>query len=251
MRRERSLLTSAVVLKKRASGERDYLVDFYSPDMGKSQALCKGGRAVTSRKNGHLEPLNLCTFQLYQTGQRFMLLQCQVENHFSELRSDFERSVMAMMMVEIVQKSTFGPEQSEAIFALLVRTLHKLDKSQGSFVTLEQFKLQLMDILGVLPDLNQCSMCQLPWEIEKDIRLYPQGHLSCDRCHGLSVNQGTLLPFSILKLVRYLQKTDLLQILRLTDEQKNHLSAFTQLFLQQYTGKEIVAEKIFDTKRFF
>ena len=58
--------TEAVVLDKEAIGEFDALVYLYTQQLGRIRARVTSARKITSKLNGHLEPLNLVQLRLVE-----------------------------------------------------------------------------------------------------------------------------------------------------------------------------------------
>lgn len=144
MGEQRNLHTTGIILKKQPVGENDILVTLYSPEFGKIQAAAKGARKMTSSFSGHIETLNMCNVQLYKTPVRYTLIQCQTVESFKNIREDFERSMMAGLMIEIFHKSTLSTEHVPELFHLLKESLQKLCISEQHFLTVEGFKLNLL-----------------------------------------------------------------------------------------------------------
>jgi DNA repair protein RecO (recombination protein O) len=64
MERPHSFQVEAVVLRHTDYGEADRILSLYTRQFGKTRALVKGARKVTSRKAGHLEPFTHVKLQL-------------------------------------------------------------------------------------------------------------------------------------------------------------------------------------------
>ena len=58
--------TEAFVIDKKANGESDGLVVLYTKDLGRVTAKAKSIKKITSKLNGHLEPLNLVQLRLVE-----------------------------------------------------------------------------------------------------------------------------------------------------------------------------------------
>ena len=56
MRQSHSFGVDAVVLRHADYGEADRILTLYTRQLGKTRAIVKGARKITSRKAGHLEP---------------------------------------------------------------------------------------------------------------------------------------------------------------------------------------------------
>lgn len=272
MAEQRNIHTTGIILKKHAFGENDFSVTLYSPDLGKIQATAKGARKITGSLNGHIETLNLCNFQLYKSPVRYTIVQCQVRENFKKIRQNFEQAITASMIVEIFHKSTISNEHAPELFALLEQSLHKLSNSDQHFLTVESFKLNLLQQIGALPDLQNCGSCHERWNNTNKIWLEPGGHLRCQNCvhnhraeqvHTNSHNEkrwsqsdylpgtppggvGGTIEFNIIKLINYLTQPLSEQTKNITfnPQQQKQLRHITHFFLQHFLEREIVSEKI-------
>lgn len=253
MAEERTITTEGIILKKHPVGENDFIVTLYSPVLGKVQAAAKGARKINGSLSGHIESLNLCLFQLYKSPARHTITQCQVKENFRRIRDDFDRTITAGMIIEIFHKSTMSSEHAQELFQLLAESLHKLNNSQQHFLTVESFKLNLLNRIGVLPNLEQCASCHNRWQNTDSIWLETNGHLQCHPCkeqhHHGEKTPGTMkqIEFSIMKLIHYLSRPIKDQTLQITlrEEQKEQLRHITGFFLQHFLDREILSEKIF------
>jgi len=64
MRQAHSFGVEAVVLRHADFGEADRILTLFTRQLGKTRAIVKGARKITSRKAGHLEPFTHVRLQL-------------------------------------------------------------------------------------------------------------------------------------------------------------------------------------------
>jgi DNA repair protein RecO len=202
--------------------------------------------------------MNLCQFQLYKSAYRYTIVQCQCLQNFKKIREDFDRSMMAGLMMEIFHKSTLSSEHSAELFDLLRQSLHKLNDSPQHFLTIEGFKLNLLKSIGVLPDMESCASCHERWNIDHSIWLENSGHLHCQECSSSHAaanpkNQGInatyhpkAIDFNIIKLISYLtQPIDRqTKTISFNSRQKEQLRHITHFFLQHFIEREIMSERL-------
>ncbi len=256
MAEQRNIHTRGIIIKKHPLGENDCSVTLYSPDLGKIQAAAKGARKMNGSLAGHIETLNLCEFQLYKSPVRYTIVQCQVRENFKSIRENFDRAMMAGLIMEIFHKSTHSSEHAPELYRLLEQSLFKLGSSDQHFLTVESFKLNLLQQIGVLPNLEGCGECHRRWDGGHDIWLEPNGHMICDECRyphrtpdsatANLPNEGRRIEFSIFKLIRYLSQPPELQKHKISfsRDQKKQLEYITRFFLQHFLDREIVSERI-------
>ena len=247
MSEQRNHHTTGIILKKHALGENDFAVTIYSPDLGKIQATAKGARKINASLSGHIETLNICNFQLYKSPVRYTIVQCQVSENFKKIRQNFNTAMTASMIVEIFHKSTFTNEHAPELFTLLEQSLHKLSNADQHFLTVESFKLNLLQQIGVLPNLQNCGSCHERWSSLHKIRLEKSGHLRCQTCADTNQSDSAKpIEFNIIKLIHYLSQPFNTQTKKISfnADQQQQLKHITHFFLQHFLEREILSEKI-------
>jgi DNA repair protein RecO (recombination protein O) len=249
---KRSVQTRGIILNKRKQGEADDLIILYSPDLGKIRALSKGSRKILSSFCGHLDTLNICQFQLYKTAYRYTITQAVTQNSFKQIRQNFEISVLAALILEIFQKSVSfeEEEQSQELFNLLENSLHLLLKVNNPSLALESFKLNFLELLGILPNMTNCSFCRQFWNESQKIAFNKDGNLICQNCQKPNEFLKNI-DLKIIKLIHFLLKGGLeRQKLKISKEEQNELQSFINIFLYPYLGSEIHGQKILGLNHF-
>lgn len=241
----RNLTVDAVILKKHPRGEHDVSVTLYAPTLGRIHATAKGARKIYSNFTGHLDTLNICRIQLYCNGPHYTITQCQAINTHKEIRNDLERSIMALLLLEIVQKTTYSTETGTKLFELIRTTLEHLSKTTKTTLIIETFKIKLLAELGVLPDFAHCTICQKKWQETDHIALQEGGQITCYDC-STTQKQVSVVPFTIAKLGYHLhqQTYETIEKFALTVTEENHLKKLTDFFLHHFLEREIDTHQI-------
>ena len=146
--------TEAVVLRKMEVGEHDQLVFCFTREMGKICARAVGINKMTSKQKNHLDLLDYSDFILIFGKNNTYIKSAASISKYYELKSNILKNICALLMLEMVDKSTalFNPEPK--VFELLVNTLNLLIKikqksSVGLFLALERYFLEnLLKIQG-------------------------------------------------------------------------------------------------------
>jgi DNA repair protein RecO (recombination protein O) len=241
----RNFSTEGIILKRMNRGEHDQCIILFSPILGKITAYAKGARKITSSFSGHLEPFNICDFELYRSARGYTITQCRSTETFKTVRANLEKTLNASLAGELFEKTASISDQSEELFTLLKSALNALGKSEKTDLALESFKIKLMLISGILPELRKCATCgKKPAETEC-FTLSGGGQIFCPSClqpeHGL-----TPLPFGIIKLINYICLCDFKAIEKVTirKHEQNLLKNATGIFLGNYLDREIASEAV-------
>lgn len=248
----RHTLVQGIILKKRNLGENDQFITLFCPELGKIEAVAKGARKIQSHFIGHLEPLNICELQLYTSQYRTTITQCQTVRSYKNLHTNFESSIIAQIILEIIQKTVHAAEQGREVFDLLSTTLDILDRNSKKFIHVESFKIKLLTHMGLMPDLKICHHCSQAFTDPctndtltpqtREIHSDPQGHFYCSDCY----QHGHKVPFGIIKLIHYLShaNTEEIDKISLTTREKTWLRETTDSFLNPYISSPLNTEKI-------
>ncbi|MGH7386435.1 MAG: DNA repair protein RecO, partial [Candidatus Rokuibacteriota bacterium] len=114
--------TRAVVIGRRAFGEADRLVDFYTRDHGKVRGIARSARRPRSRFGSALELFTLGEMVFFDTG-RSELVQVDhfdIVRPFVGVREHLERLGRGAWTVEVVARLSAERDPHPALFALLV-----------------------------------------------------------------------------------------------------------------------------------
>lgn len=241
----RNIQTEGIVLKKTPVNETDFFVSIFSPSLGQIDAIAKGARKVESHFTGHLEPLNTCTFQLYNKGSRFLITQCQSTRTHKTLRNSLDKTGSSLVVLEIFSKASSGEEHGDKLFSLFQECLECMEADYPTFFCTEIFKIKFLKILGGLPDITHCGSCHKKWTGADTVYLEDQGQILCGKCLN-KTHIFTVIPFGIIKLINYICTEDFKKILKIkiNTKEKNSLKNFSDTFLNIYIQSELKSESV-------
>ena len=144
----RSIKTEGIVIKRRNFGEADRLLTIFSKNFGKIQIKAGGVRKINSRRSGHIEPLNYCSFTLYKG--RGMPFLTEVENleNFSNIKDDLTKVGFAYHICELIDGLCAEEQENQEVFNLLKQTLNRLEGSEDLVSVIHEFEIELLTKLG-------------------------------------------------------------------------------------------------------
>jgi len=123
--------TRAIVIGRRAFGESDRLVDFYTHEHGKLRGIARRARRPRSRFGSALELFTLGELVFFDSG-RSELVQVDhfdIVRPFVGVREHLERLGQAAWSVEVVARLSADRDPQPALFALLTRMLEAMEAS--------------------------------------------------------------------------------------------------------------------------
>ena len=219
MTKPRNYKTEAIIIKKTKLGEADRILTFYTPHLGKIQAVAKGVRRPRSKMSGHLELLTHSLVPLARGRNLDTVTGSQTITGFLAIKSNLELISYALYVIELINKFTGDNIENYPLFKLLLETLKQLDKGSNNELVLRYFELHLLSYVGYRPQLQHCVLCHSPLK-HVTLSFSPKaGGILCPDCYD-----SQLLTYNIslngLKLLRLLQECDYGTVNRLEAKQQ-------------------------------
>jgi DNA repair protein RecO (recombination protein O) len=214
----RNFSTQGIILKRKNRDENDHYITFFSPLLGKINASARGARKINSQFAGHLEPFNICEFEIYKSPVAYTITQCRSTETFKNIRGNLDKTLMAEIACEIFEKTVYSADQGPELFELFKSAMKNFDKSKKPILALESFKIKLMHIIGVLPDLKNPDIQKENGEI----------------------------PHDIIKLINYLRLCDFeaIEKISLSESEERNLKKTVNNFLSRYLDCQIKSEEV-------
>jgi DNA repair protein RecO (recombination protein O) len=156
------LRTEAVVLRSIRYGEADRILHLYTPEQGRLSAIAKGARRARSRFGGRLEPFMHVRALLHE-GRSDLLTVTAVDTvavHRS-LREHATTLDAAARACDAVARLFETADPHPEVFRLLLNTLALLDGdvAHARPGTGLAFRLKLLLVAGIVPQLAACAVC--------------------------------------------------------------------------------------------
>ncbi len=186
--------TEAIVLKQFDLGEADKIITFYTKDYGKVRAVGKGVRKSRSSMSGIVQPFNYNHMTFYQNTSLDRINQVKNIFSFAKLREDLTKTAYASFMAELIEKVGLENDPNQSLFFLLLSSFHQLLKADENIGFIElTFKVRLLAILGLKPDLDNCVSCKKELLcFKKNIIDIEHGGLICKECYKKSTDTSSV-----------------------------------------------------------
>jgi DNA repair protein RecO (recombination protein O) len=156
-----SFETEAVVLKQFDLGESDRLITLYTRERGKLKAVARGARKGNKSRSGLVLPFSYHNFTLYQGKSLAKINHIESIAMNSRLREDLDYMAYASVVSEYVERAGLEDEADQALFSLLALILEKMAQAKKDELLfyLVVFKAKLLLLLGVKPEIENCTIC--------------------------------------------------------------------------------------------
>ena len=239
-------LVNAIVLRKMALTEGDYLLVFLSGALGRVQAVVRRA-SMAGPIDARFEPFTLGELSLYRRrGERIRRVHSfDILRSHAELRADLNLFCRASYLTELLDRSTVENAEAREEFALLLKAFVLMRSGGDVELVCRWFETRLLDIAGVGLDLTRCALC-LTEGTERGSLSLQHGGLLCESC---SPSEAPPLSPGSLTVLRRIQGTALpkLRGIRLREETMKELKDSLQTVIIQWLGTELKSVRFMET----
>ena len=244
----KSYSVEAVVLRLRALGEADRVVTLFSRERGKLSAVARGARKVSNKFGARLDFFTRIAVMLHAGKSLDAIASARSVLSIWEALVDPDAFAAASYVAEVIDALCEPDLAVEEVYDVLCSFQMALQKGVARGALLAATDLQLLDALGVGPELDACARCgavlgRRPLKGGR-ARLSPQaGGLVCDACAavlrsgGVSERAGQVLQVSARDFVRLreLRRTPLSGLDAAVSD--TNLHRITQPFVEHQMGR--------------
>lgn len=243
------LVVTGMVLSATPIGEYDRRVAILTKERGKISAFAKGARKPHSQLVGAMNPFSFGEFTLYEGRNSYTLVQANISNYFTELRSDVEAAYYGFYFMEMA--NYYGKENADEIelLKLLYQTLRALVKKNIPNQLIRHiFELKIITINGESPQVFQCVVCG---DKERSVVFSSRkGGLICEACQG-DVLDAIQLDTSTLYTLQYIISSPIEKLYTFTvkNEVLEALEKIMNQYMAVYVDKKFNSLEIINTFR--
>lgn len=228
--------TEGIVLKSTPYGEADLIVTYLTKNYGLINLFAKSPRKIKSKFGSSLEPLTHSKITFIGREERLQkIIQSDIINPFQSIREDFKLflkiSDILRLLINVLPKREPNPE----LFLLILDTVHYLERKNKTTNYLLYLKVQILNLLGYLPDFNNCGICK---KQINDKFFYSQGFIVCEGCFRKDESIQNPLPRGAIKLLRELSswKPNFLERVRISNNLVDEMEKFLQTHIFSVLG---------------
>ena len=234
------------------------ILDIWTKDYGKVEAVARSARKVKGKLKGHLE-LFLDTELILARGKNIDTITSSLTvESFSDLRNNLEFSFGAYYILELVDKMTIEGHQDERIFYLLKEVLLFLDdiamvetrQCLVSTTAILFFQTNLLNLTGFSPELSKCVLCGKPIKAGKNYFSFSMGGVVGSECGLVETRliaslQSQQISDNTIKLLRLFQfKGGNIK------EYNSHLNKCFEIIKKLKVDEKLVLDSVFLMNKF-
>ena len=151
------------MLGNKTSKEMDAQIVLYTRDFGKIIAKAKSARKMTSKLNGHLQPLNFVNARLiekngFQIVDALTIDYAQNNNSIPRLSASGPRFSALLGVADFINEMTFEAHQDLRLW----QAIKKIFSPAGENLSEKIIYRGLLKILGFDPEHASCAVCGNP-----------------------------------------------------------------------------------------
>ncbi len=195
----------ALVIRQVDFSESSRVITFFSREFGKFAALAKGAKRLKGPFDAALDLLSACrvVFIRKSSGTLNLLTEARLISRFQPQNSGAKGGLSSLYggyyVAELLNGLTEDFDPAPEVYDLAISTLSALSSSQTiSASVIIHFEVSLLQLVGLLPNLFECSVCGEPVETDSQFAHWvSQGGLLCGACRreeyaGVSVSTGAI-----------------------------------------------------------
>jgi len=145
---QRQFKTEGIVLKKRQLLNKDYLITFFTEELGKIVVSAKGVRDIKSRRISSIMTGNLINILLYVRRDHYYLQGAQVISLFSNIKKHENRQKTLYFFLYILDKILPEGQKEIRAYTLQKRLLIELSKAEMNKTKRLTYGNNLLKLLG-------------------------------------------------------------------------------------------------------
>lgn len=222
--------TQGIIIKRSNFGESSLMLNIYTKDFGKIEAVARGARKAKGKLKGHLELFLLADLVLANGRSIDTITSSVAAENFLNLRNNLEISFGAYYIIELADRMIMQEHKDERVFYLLKKALLFLDglasrnfntstetKATHRCVAFKDipeklnldllillFQIHLLNLSGFSPELDKCVICSKPIAPGENYFSLKLGGVAGKEC-VYKVPEAVLISDNAIKLIRLFQ----------------------------------------------
>ncbi len=231
--------TQGIIIRRSNFSEASLMLNIYTKDFGKIEAVARSARKAKGKLKGHLELFLLADLILANGRSIDTITSSAAAESFLNLRNNLEISFGAYYIIELADRMTIEGHKDERVFHLLKKTLLFLDGlasennslliktpqpplSGGQldnaiinryYLSILIFQIHILTLSGFSPELDKCVVCSKPIMPGENYFSFSRGGVAGRECglrketkHSIG-RLASLVPISdnTIKLLRLFQ----------------------------------------------
>lgn len=228
-----------IVLNSRSYGDSSKILDIFTPNYGVIGVIAKGCKTMKSSLRSFTDKLTYANFVIYYKKDKLSILsEASSIDNFSKIKNDIEKISAANFILDLVNQ-VYKQNPSNELYDLLISCLKKINEGFNPLVIINILELKLLDYLGIMPNLNGCTICG-----NKNVITLSsdKGGYLCENCR----TREPIVSKGAIKLIRMYYLVDINKIskLDLSRDVTLEVNNFIDNYYDQYSGLYLKSKQL-------
>ncbi len=230
----KSLQVKGIIVREVPVGEADKILTILTKEFGLLTVSAKNARRPKNNMLFSTSALVFGEFELFGSeSTRYYVNQVTIIESFNPLRDDIVLLTYCAHIMDVVLDAMRDSSSANDLYTLLIYTLYTLGKENTDpDLIVHAFELKLLFMIGFLPVLNNCVLCDKPLQNEpfQAVRFsYTRCGVCCrDASCVLSAGDQTMLSISTWNCLRYISESTIEKVYSFTLDKK-YVQEFSEL----------------------
>jgi len=220
-----------IIINTKNYGDTSKIIDIFTKEYGVIGVMAKGCKSLKSNLRSVTDKLTYANFTLYYKKDKLSILsEASVINNFTNIKKDIEKISYASFLLDLTNQ-VYKQCEDNSLYELLISSLIKINDNFNPLVITNIIELKYLNYLGVMPNLDGCSICGSKNVITLSS---DKGGYLCSKCR----TNEPIVSDKAIKLVRMYTLVDISKISKL-DLNKSIVSEvnnFIDTYYDRYTG---------------
>ena len=220
-----------IVISEKSYSETSKIINVLTKDLGIVGMIAKGAKTLKSPLRNATTKLTYGIFNIrYKDNGLSTLISVDVIDSLKEIRKDINKISYASFIADLSEQVI--KHSSSDIFDLFRDSLIKINEGYDPLVISNILELKYLDYLGVMPIIDECSICGSTKAI---VTLsVDKGGYVCSNCY---TNEKRVSEKTV-KLIRMFYYLDISKIekLEINNDTKKEINEFLDNYYDKYTG---------------
>lgn len=215
-------ISPAVIMRTKAFGESDLMVQFFTPEGGRLKGVAKGARKSRRRFVNCFDIFSLVhlEYEFKRGGDVCLLHSGKLIDAYMGLRSEYTIFSKASFIIELTEVLFPYGVADRGAFELLKDSLDALSKKEKIDLIPTLVEVKIMALGGYGMNLERCCICGRPYKGEgRAVSRCDKGGIACLRCTEESILYPGLDPQTI-KVMTLMRSRPLSELKRIAFTEK-------------------------------
>jgi DNA repair protein RecO (recombination protein O) len=220
----------AIILRSTPFREHDRRIVLFGRQHGLLEAVARGASVAESKQAGHLTPMSEIEVMIAKGSAFDKLAVARIVKHHRGLRDRLGSLAYAGAFIDLFERLQKPGIIDELAYELLQEVLDVAENlpeepsAERAKLLYATSALKLLDRVGFAPALTHCASCREELRFGEFYMLPHTATLTCADCYRVLRNKhpnAELIDQTVLKLIRFLRKEPLDNVLLLSGESES------------------------------